>query len=80
MKQTHTRLVTNAFLVDFYERNDRAAVMKLPDQPRPNMRSEAFRYASFGAIAARLVGYGLIGLMAMGTGAAIVIIAMRVLA
>jgi hypothetical protein len=42
------------------------------------VRGEGFRWA--GEIAVRLVVYGLIGLLAMATGAAIVIVITRVMA
>jgi len=72
--------VTNAFLADFCDRNDRVIALRLPAQTRPNVRREGFQRASAGEILARLFAYSMIGLMAMGTGAAIVIVIMRVMA
>jgi len=79
-RPTQTRLVTNAFLADFCDRNDRVIALRLPEQPRPNVRCEGFQRAGTGEILARLFAYSMIGLLAMATGAAIVIVVMRVLA
>ena len=79
-RPTQTRIVTNAFLADFCDRNDRVIALRLPEQPRPNVRREGFKWGSVQEIAVRLVVYGMIGLLAMSTGAAIVIVMMRVLA
>jgi len=79
-RPTHSRLVTNAFLADFCDRNDRVIALRLPEHVRPNVRREGFKWAGAGEIMARLFAYSMIGLLAMATGAAIVIVVMRVLA
>jgi len=79
-RPTQTRIVTNAFLADFCDRNDRVIALRLPEQSRPNVRREGFQRAGAGEILARLFAYSMIGLLAMSTGAAIVIVITRVLA
>ena len=83
MRTTQTRQVTNAFLADMVEREDRAVALKFSRKPLPNVRAvpyvpvPPFRYASPVEIFWRLLGLAFVGATAVGTGYALMALIVR---